>query len=129
VLGRTGEDGRTLAGAVFGETLRRFHLVAYACGAILIGSLVVRAILGPRPRPFGIRLAIATIMLAAAAWTGLVVAPEIERTRAEIGVSPSSLPESDPRRTAFGRLHGLSTILEMLPIVGGLALLWFEGKD
>jgi hypothetical protein len=129
VLERTADNGRTLAGAVFGETLRRFHVIAYACGVTLIGSLVVRAILGPRPRPFAIRLAIATVMLAAAAWAGLVVAPQIERTRAAIGVSPASLPEDDPRRIAFGRLHGLSTVLEMLPIVGGLALLWFEGKD
>src|SRR5262245_8517112 len=89
VLGATGSDGRTLAGAVFGETLRRFHIIAYACGTVLIGSLIARAILGPRPRPFGVRLAIATIMLAAAASTGLVVAPRIEQARHEIGASVS----------------------------------------
>ena len=122
-------DGRALSGAIFGEILRRFHLVAYACAAAVIGSLIIRAVLGPRPRRFAVRLAIAAVMLAATAYSGLIVSPRIERLRTDIGVSPSSLAESDPRRAAFGQLHGLSTALQFVPLVGGLLLLHFEARE
>ena len=58
-------DGRVLAGAIFGETLRRFHLVSYAAGGLLLLTLLTRGILGPRPRRFAWRAALATVMLAA----------------------------------------------------------------
>jgi Domain of unknown function (DUF4149) len=129
VAARGIEDGRLVAGAVFGETLRRFHYVCYACGALLIASLVLRAILGPRPRRFAVRLGLAVVMLLAVGWSGFVVTPAIAAMQQEIGVAPSSLPESDPRRQAFGRQHGLSTALLTLPIVGGLFLMFFELRD
>lgn len=129
VLGAAGSDGRLRAAAVFGEVLRRFHLISYGCGAVIVTSLAARAVLGPRPRRFGIRVAIAGVMLAASAWIGLVAAPQIARARQEIGGLPSSLPEDDPRRTRLVRLHGLTTTLELLPFVGGLILLFWELKD
>ncbi len=121
--------GRLLAGAVFGEILRRFTLVTYAAGIVLLGTLVVRAILGPRPRRFAWRAAAATIMLATSAYAGIVVAGEIRELQRTIGVAPSSLPEADPRRIAFGRLHGLSTFLQLVPLVGGLALIFWELRE
>ncbi len=122
-------DGRLLAGAVFGETLRRFTLVTYAAGTILLGTLVIRAILGPRPRRFAWRAAVATLMLATTAYAGVVVAGRIRALQRSIGVAPSSLPETDPRRVEFGRLHGRSTGLQLVPLLGGLALLYWELKE
>lgn len=122
-------DGRVLAGAIFGETLRRFHLLSYACGAVLLATMIVRAVLGPRPRRFAVRAAIAFVMLAASAYSGLVVTTQIERAQAAIGAAPSSLPDGDPRRAAFGRLHATSTGLELVPVLGGLLLLLWELKD
>jgi hypothetical protein len=129
LIARQIPDARLVAGAIFGETLRRFHLVSYACGAVLVCSLAVRAILGPRPRRFAIRLGIASAMLAASLYSGLVVSPRIERLRREVGVSPSSLPAEDPRRAEFGRLHGRSTMLEIIPVLGALVLLAWELRD
>jgi hypothetical protein len=122
-------DGRVLAGAIFGEILRRFHLVAYGCGAVVLATLAARAVLGPRPRRFGVRSGIALTMLAASLYSGLVVSATIVRTQQEIGVAPSTLPASDPRRAAFGRLHGLSAALQLVPIVGGLGLMLFEMRE
>jgi hypothetical protein len=122
-------DGRMLAGAIFGETLRRFHLLSYACGAVLLLTIVVRAVLGPRPRRFAIRAGIAVIMLAATAYSGIVVSAQVATAQAAIGAAPSSLPEGDPRRVQFGRLHATSTALELIPILGGLMLLFWELKD
>ena len=120
---------RVVAGAVFGEMLRRFHLLSYVCGAALLGALFARAVLGPRPRWFGIRVALTIAMLAASAYSGMIVSGRIERARAEIGVAPSSLPETDPRRLAFGRLHATSSGLQLIPVLGGLVLLFLEMKE
>ena len=68
-------------------------------------------------------------MLAATLYSGLVVSARIAAVQAAIGVAPSSLPEGDPRRVAFGRLHATSTGLLMVPVLGGLLLLFRELKD
>jgi uncharacterized membrane protein len=121
-------DARLVAGALFGEMLRRFTLVSYGAGVILLLTLFVRRILGPRPHRWGIRTAIASLMLLASAYAGVIVASRIDTVQREIGVAPSALPEGDPRRVEFGRLHGLSTALQLVPLLGGLALIFWEIK-
>ena len=122
-------NDRVLAGALFGEMLRRFHLFSYACGAVLMATLLARGVLGPRPLRFAVRLGIAFLMLGATLYSGLLVSPRIAAAQAAIGVAPSTLPEGDPRRVAFGRLHASSTALLMVPLLGGLFLLFRELKD
>jgi hypothetical protein len=122
-------DGRALAGAIFGETLRRFHLLSYGCGLVLLAALLIRGVLGPRPRIFAVRLGIVLVMLGAAVYSGVVVSGRISRAQSEIGAAPSSLPDGDPRRTAFGRLHATSTALQLVPVIGGLFLIFRELKD
>lgn len=128
---RQAGDGRVLAGAIFGETLRRFHLLSYACGAVLLATILARAVLGPRPRRFAIRAALALVMLAATAYSGLVVSARIAQVQTAVGVAvaPSSLPDGDPRRVQFGRLHATSSALQLIPVIGGLLLLFWELKD
>lgn len=122
-------DGRLLAGATFGEMLRRFTVVSLAAGGILLGTLVVRAILGPRPRRFAWRAALAILMLATNAYAGIVVAGRIRDVQQTMTVAPSSLPADDPRRIEFGRLHGLSTSLQLVPLLGGLVLIGWELRE
>jgi hypothetical protein len=122
-------NDRLLAGAIFGEALRRFHLLSYTCAFVLLGTLLVRRVLGPRPAMFAARLAIGVVMLGTTAYAGLVVSAKIASVQADIGAAPSSLPEGDPRRVEFGRLHAMATGLEMFPILGGLFLLFRELKD
>jgi uncharacterized protein DUF4149 len=122
-------NDRMLAGAIFGETLRRFHLLSYICGTVLLLSLILRGILGPRPIWFAARVGTAFLMLAATAYSGLVVSRQIAGLQSEIGGAPSSLPADDIRRITFGRLHAISTGLELVPVLGGLLLLFRELKD
>jgi uncharacterized membrane protein len=122
-------DGRLLAGAVFGEILRRFFLVSCGAGLLLLVSLTLRRILGPKPRHFGFRAGILLLMLAATLYAGIVVAGRIASLQASMHVAPSSLPESDPRRIEFGRLHLISTSLQLVPLLGGLALIFWELKE
>lgn len=129
VAARQLPDARLLSGAIFGEILQRFHQVSYICGAAIVLSLAARALLGPRPRRFAVRMGLVLVMLAASAYSGLILSPRIERLQRSVGVAPSSLPQDDPRRVEFGRLHGLSASVQMVPIFGGLLLLFFESRD
>ena len=124
-------DGRMLSGAIVGEALRRFDVVSYGCGALILAALAVRAVLGPRPRRFSIRVAIAVLMLGTSLYAGMVLSSRIAAVQQEIGagVAPSSLPANDPRRVEFGRLHGQSTLIQLVPILGGLVLIFFELRD
>lgn len=123
------ENGRALAGELFGSILARFHYVAYAAGATLFASLGVMAVLGPRPRAFAVRLGLVTAMLLVALYSGLVVLGAIDAIQAEVGGLPSLLPAGDARRVRFDQLHVLSTRLMMVNVLGALALLYWEARD
>ena len=129
VAARQLPDGRLLAGTIFGEILRRFHHVSYICGVVIPVSLTARAVLGPRPRRYAMRVALALVMLGAVAYSDFVISPQIEHLQQITGVAPSSLPEGDPRRVEFGRLHGMSSGVQLVPLLGGLMLLFFEMRD
>lgn len=125
----THAGGRMLAGDIFGEVLRRFHHVSYVCGLVIPLTLIARGVLGPRPRRFAMRVALSVLMLAAVLYSGFIVLPRVERLQASIGVAPSSLAEGDARRVEFGRLHALSTGVQIVPLLGCLMLLAFEMRD
>jgi len=123
------ESGRMLVGLLFGAFLERFHLVAYAAGAVVLLSLVGRRLIGPRPVHFGIRVALVCAMLATTLYSGLVLTGQIERIQREVGVPSLALPEGHPDRARFGRLHGTSVVLLVLTVAGGLALLAWEAGE
>jgi uncharacterized membrane protein len=122
-------SGRALAGAVFGEVVSRFYYVQYGAGAILLVALGAMALLGPRPKGFAVRAAIAAIMLAVALYAGLVVLGRIEGIQREVGSLPSRLPQGDAHRVRFDELHELSERLMVLNMVGGLVLLFWEARE
>lgn len=117
--------GRALAGGVMTELFRRFYLVAVTCGVVLLVSFVAQAVLGPRPRQFAIRTAIAAAMLAFTVYGGSVVSPRLNRLRSAV----SAASPDDPVRAQFGRLHGISTTLMLVTAVGGLVLLFWEARE
>jgi hypothetical protein len=123
------ENGRLLAGALFGDILARFHYVAYAAGVVLLVTLGTMAVLGPRPRHFALRIGLVFAMLLVAVYSGVVVLGTIDAIQAEVGGLPSLLPAADARRIRFDSLHVLSTRLMMANIVGALALLFWEARD
>jgi putative copper export protein len=117
------------AATLVGEILRRFHLVSYGAAAIMLVSFTVMALVGPRPRLLGARLVTTSAMLAAMLVSGLWVDRRIAEMRHEIGAPISSLPEGDDRRAAFGRLHGMSTLLMLAATIGGVVLVYWEARD
>jgi hypothetical protein len=123
------DNGRLLAGALFGDILARFHYIAYAAGVTLLVTLAVMAVLGPRPRGFAIRVGLVFAMLLVALYSGYVVLGTIDAIQADVGGLPSLLPADDARRIRFDSLHVLSTRLMMANVVGALALLVWEARD
>jgi hypothetical protein len=122
-------SGRTRAAAVIGEVLRRFRLVGYASGVVLLTTLALMKVVGPRPLGFGRRLVIVGTMLAVNVVSGLVVDPAIARRREALGAPVASLAPADPRRVAFGRLHAVSTALMGVGMFGGLLLCYWETRE
>lgn len=102
---------RTLAGALVGRVLP----VVFWSG-IVVG--VVVAALGWSAPQRGWRTGGAVGLALACGVAQLVVAPRIQRVREQIGGAVDALDPSDPRRQAFGRLHGMSVAWMG---VGGLA--------
>jgi uncharacterized membrane protein len=129
VLQPSSADGRVLAGAVFGEILRRVHLLTYAMAAVMLIALFLQRVLGPRPINFGIRTGIVGTMLAVALVSGYVISPRVEALARTVNGPIASLPPEDPRRIEFYRMHGWSNLLMALTAVGGLVLLWWEARE
>lgn len=105
---------RTLAGALVGAVLPAIFVAGIVVGLALAvagfalrrGAIVTSGTVG------GLLVAISC------AAAQLVVAPRIERARASIGGPVESVPPSDPRRVAFGRLHGASVAWLGVAVVG-----------
>lgn len=121
--------GATLAGAVFGEVLRQFHLLAYACGGVIFVSLFVMKFMGPPPSSFVLRAAIVAVMLGLAGYSGLWVTRAIERLQAEVDGPIGALARSDPRRIDFERLHQRSATLMTVNMGLGFVLLFWYARD
>jgi hypothetical protein len=121
--------GRMLAGSVFGEILRRFHLLAYGCGLILLVCLFVMKFVGPPPSGFFVRVGLVAVMLAIALYSGVPVSREIAHIQAQVAGPMSALPSSDARKARFDRLHALSTALMTVNMGMGLVLLYWYVRE
>ena len=122
-------EGRVLAGQVFGEVLLRLTWLSYAMGGIMFIALTLHRLLGARPVRYGIRVGILGLMLVMMMITGFVLIPQVDAIRAEVKGPVAELPDSDPRRVEFNRLHGISNILFSITAIGGLALCWWEARE
>ncbi len=122
-------QGRVLAGQIVGDILRNLHFVFYAAAVVMLFTLTIRRLLGPRPIMYGIRAGIITVMLALTLASGFGVSPRVEAMQKEIGTPVASLPESDPRRASFYQLHGLSNLLLSATALGAFILLFWESRE
>ena len=122
-------QGRVLAGQVFGEVLLRLTWLSYAMGGIMFITLTLHRLLGARPVKYGIRVGIMGLMLVMMFVTGFILIPRVDVLQAEVQGPMAALPDSDPRRMEFNRLHGISNILFSITAIGGLALCWWEARE
>jgi hypothetical protein len=95
---------RTLAGLVVGRVL---PIVFYSGMAVAAAVVAMELVTQGRWSWRG-RETSGAVMFASCAIAQLVVAPRIERLRADMGGVLETLAADDARRAAFGRLHGAS---------------------
>ena len=122
-------QGRVLAGQVFGEVLLRLTWLSYAMGGVMFITLTLHRLLGARPVKYGIRVGIMGLMLLMMMITGFILIPQVDVIQAEVQGPMAALPDTDPRRMEFNRLHGISNILFSITAIGGLALCWWEARE
>ena len=117
---------RTLAGALVGRVLPVVFFSGLAVG--LVGAAMR---LGAKSTA-GIKVYIPSIAIViSCAVAQLVIAPRIDRIRSAITGPVEALSLNDPRREAFGQLHGLSVMLlgvAMLSAIAGVCMLLL-GRD
>jgi uncharacterized membrane protein len=123
-----GPEGRALAGAAFGEVLRRVLTVGEAAGVVMLVTMTVLRLLGPKPLTYGVRAVLLLGMLGASAYTAHVLLPEAEALRRDMA-RPSSAAGDDPRRVRFDALHSLSTTLVTATAVAGLMVAAWEARE
>ena len=94
---------RTLAGALVGRILPVLFVAGLAIA--LVAMLLDRSDAGRLPR---VRRAALGVVAIACGVAQFIVAPRIERVRAEIVGPVEQLAPGDARRVTFGRLHAVS---------------------
>jgi hypothetical protein len=117
---------RDQAGDLVGFTLAGLHeigviaAVAYVIAAIGL-EMSIKAV--ARPATLGVAL-----MLLLTLGSQRMVVPRMDALRREMG-SVDMTPPSDPRRSEFNRLHGVSVDLEAGILILGLAALFLTVRD
>jgi hypothetical protein len=107
---------RTLAGALVGRVLPVLFWSGIALGVAI-------AFLGNRLDVGRFGIAAAVLLAAACAVAQFGIAPRIEALRIAIGGPIDALDASDPRRMAFGRMHGMSVLLMGIGMVAAFVAL------
>lgn len=121
--------GRALGGLVFGAIFTRFQHLALGLGLAMLALLGARAALGPRPRRMAVRMWTVAGMVIASLGSGILLTSRIDEIRDETAGAVADLPDTDPRKAEFGRLHGAANGLMLLTVAAGLGLLWAETRD
>jgi len=107
---------RTLAGALVGRVLPVLFWSGIALGVVI-------ALLGNRVAVGRFGIGAAALFASACAIAQLGISPRIEALRVSIGGPVDALDASDPRRAAFGRMHGLSVLLMGIGMIAAFAAL------
>lgn len=112
---------RTIAAAVVGAMLARWHYIALLVPAIL---LIVEWRRGLANTRLVVLLSLALLLGSAQAMADL----EIRRIREASIVPVSELPRESAIRRRFGMLHGASTAVMLLQIAAGMGAAWPAGS-
>jgi hypothetical protein len=112
---------RTMAGALVGGVLPTLFVAG-----IVIGLAVAYLAGGLRLHASSRKAAIAALVIAGACGVAQFwLTPKLDRLRAEIGGPVDALAVTDPRRVAFGLLHGYNVAGLALAMAAAVACLTF----
>jgi hypothetical protein len=107
-----------------GSILKRFERYVLIAGPIaLLAVFSEWAATQGAARTLSLKLALVAAMWGLALYSRLLVTPEIRRLRQQLGDELDQLPPGNPKRRAFGRLHGLSVLCLLGEILLGAFVL------
>lgn len=115
---------RHLAGSVVTRTLSALHIIGMICGVLFLVASAVHSYLTRGAAQFlSTSHLLIVLMLLLTLMSQFVIAPKMAALRADMGVV-DDVPQEDPRRLEFNRLHVWSTRVEMGVLFLGLGVLW-----
>ncbi|HEX9761012.1 MAG TPA: DUF4149 domain-containing protein [Candidatus Acidoferrales bacterium] len=122
---------RQVAGEIVGQVLYRLHVwVGYTAGlGYLIAAVVLHGQISALARPAAIAVMV-MLLLTAASQHG--VTPKLADLRAQMTAEHGSIdqtPADHPARAQFGRLHGVSSLIELVVLLAGLLALFLTIRD
>jgi uncharacterized membrane protein len=118
------------AGAVVGYMLGKLHVLGYVAGAVYLVCAVALAKSSVALLKPAALLVIGMLLLTAVNQHG--VAPQLADLRAQMASEFGNVdqtPKENPLRAEFGKLHGVSTIVELVVLLLGLAALFLTLKS
>jgi hypothetical protein len=113
------------AGTVVGHCLRILHYEGLFSGALIVILLLVAQAVKAVPRSVVVPVVLALIMLGLTAYSQFSIIPHMEHDRIAAGGSIESVPQNDPYRMDFNRLHGRSEHVEEGVLLAGVVLVFF----
>jgi hypothetical protein len=117
------------AGQIVGALLRILHGMGLVCGIVLLALLALApawSIFTSRSVLLPMALLVGMVALTAYSQFGIIPAMERDRQTAANGAI-DSLPDGDPAKADFNRLHNRSTTVEGAVVLMGLAVVVLIG--
>ncbi len=119
---------RHMAGSVVTRALTALHWMGIVSGIVfLVTSMAYWYSTQGSPHPFAVRHVLVYVMLALTIGSQFGISPRMQALRTEM-VVVDNVPQHDPRRVEFNRLHVWSTRLEGGVLVLGLAVLYLTAR-
>lgn len=110
------------AGEIVSLLFPRYWVLGYVGAALALGTyLGIRYVLETPPGMDRLRLVLVVLMLGGAIVNGAVIGPRSRDVRVEMKAAATEAA-AEPLRKRFGRLHGISMLVNVLVIFCGMAL-------
>ena len=117
-----------LAGNVVSRTLGVLHWMALACGVVFAAtSMIDSRVVNGAARPFALSNVVVYLMIVFTLVGMFGIASRMNVLRTQMGFI-DDLPQNNPQRVEFNRLHHWSTRVEGTVLVLGLALLFLTAR-
>ena len=119
---------RQLAGAVVSRSLGMLHSIGLFCGVVFVASSILDSqVMTGVPNFFGTRNLLVYGMIALTLVSMFAISTRMLALRNEM-VFIDRVPQDDPRRVEFNRLHVWSTRLESAVLILGLAVVYLTAR-
>ena len=119
---------RHLAGAVVSRSLGILHAIGLTCGLVfLVTSMIESQVITGSVAPFAGRNLLVYVMIVLTLVSMFAISSRMLNLRNDM-VFIDNVPDDDPRRVEFNRLHEWSTRLESGVLLLGLAVIFLTSR-